>query len=67
MPRKTKAERTAYMQNYRAKHPKISTYIRQQLALGKTEFDIGIGKNQTVNDTSPTRVKFKVEKKVAIM
>lgn len=41
---------------------KISEYISQQIKLGVTEFDIGIGENQTVNDASPTRVRFKIER-----
>lgn len=63
MPFKDKVKRKEYMRNYRVKHPKISTYIRNQLALGVCDFDIGIGRNQTVNDSSPSRVRFKVTDK----
>jgi len=40
---------------------KLKDYIQQEIRKGRRDFDIGINLDGTVDDKSPTRVKFQVK------
>lgn len=41
---------------------KLADYIRIEIEKGRLNFDIGLNRDITVDDRSPTRIRFKVRK-----